>query len=77
MWRGSPPARPDREEENDLVGFAGSPTILVNGRDPFPAATSTRALSCRLYPTPDGPAGSPTIEQIRAAMDDVRSIDAG
>jgi hypothetical protein len=62
-------------EKADGSGFAGSPTILVNGRDAFPGGTPTRALSCRLYQTPDGPSGSPTIEQIRTAIVDVRAID--
>jgi hypothetical protein len=48
-------------------GFAGSPTILVDGWDPFPA-TPTRGLGCRLYATPQGTAGSPTIGQLRAAL---------
>ncbi|CAN5808179.1 hypothetical protein BH20ACT4_BH20ACT4_00280 [soil metagenome] len=62
-------------EETDRSGFAGSPTILINGRDLFPGGTPTRALSCRLYQTLEGSAGSPTIEQIRTAIEDVRAID--
>lgn len=48
--------------------FRGSPTILVDGSDPFPSAASTTALSCRIYSTPSGAAGSPTIDQVRAAV---------
>ena len=53
----------DTPEEAERVGFRGSPTILVNGLDPF-AATSdpVGGLSCRVYETPHGPAASPTIE---------------
>ena len=40
-------------------GFSGSPTLLVDGEDPFPA-TRTDATSCRLYKTPEGLRGSPT-----------------
>jgi hypothetical protein len=50
-------------EEADATGFHGSPTLLVNGRDPFPAAGNV-GLACRVYPTPDGPAGAPTVEQL-------------
>lgn len=64
------------EGERVLFGFAGSPTILINGRDPFPGGAPTPVLSCRLYQTPDGPAGSPTIEQIRSALGAVQALDA-
>jgi hypothetical protein len=57
------------EEGDDLTDFGGSPTILVDGRDPFPrTASSTGGLSCRLFATPEGPAGSPTVDQLRAAL---------
>ena len=59
----------DTPEEADRVGFRGSPTVLVNGVDPF--ATEVHpvgGLSCRVYPTPDGPAGSPTLEQLRRSL---------
>lgn len=48
------------------VGFRGSPTVLLNGVDPFAAASDpVGGLSCRVYQTPDGPAGSPTLDQLR------------
>lgn len=50
------------------TGFAGSPTILIGGRDPFSRPGLTSALSCRLYPTPDGPAGCPTVDQLVEVM---------
>lgn len=50
-------------EEADAMGFHGSPTLLVNGSDPFPA-TGNVGLACRVYPTPDGPAGAPTVDQL-------------
>ena len=49
-------------------GFRGSPTILVDGEDVFAAGDEPVGLSCRIYPTPDGPAGSPTVDQLRAAL---------
>ncbi len=49
-------------------GFRGSPTILVNGSDPFAAPDAPVGLSCRVYPTDDGPAGSPTLQQLAEAM---------
>jgi len=56
-------------EDAEAAGFRGSPTILVNGRDPFAEDAVAVGLSCRLYRTADGPAGSPTIEQLRSALD--------
>ena len=55
-------------EEAELVGFRGSPTIQVDGVDPFAPDDAPIAFACRVYATPDGPAGSPTIEQLRKVM---------
>ena len=56
-------------EEAEQSRFRGSPTILVDGRDPFAQGDEPFGLSCRMFQTPDGPAGSPTIEQLEAALD--------
>lgn len=55
-------------EEAEAVGFRGSPTILVEGRDPFARGDEPVGLSCRVFQTPDGPAGSPTLEQLEAVF---------
>jgi hypothetical protein len=44
------------------AGFTGSPTIRIDDRDPF-ATDEQVGLSCRVYPTPDGFRGSPTVDQ--------------
>ena len=44
--------------------FAGSPTILVDGRDPFPAPDRPAALTCRLYQTDEGLQGAPAVTQL-------------
>ena len=54
--------------EAEAVGFRGSPTILVDGRDPFARGDEPIGLSCRIYQTPDGPAGAPTSAQLRAVL---------
>lgn len=56
---------PDAAEE---VGFRGSPTILVDGVDPFADGDEPVGLSCRIYDTPEGPAGAPTVEQLREVL---------
>lgn len=48
--------------------FRGSPSVHVDGRDLFAEGTEPTGLSCRIYQTPDGPAGSPTLEQLRSAL---------
>ena len=56
------------DEEAQRVSFRGSPTILIDGVDPFVAGDEPIGLSCRLYLTPDGYAGSPTLKQIAAVL---------
>jgi hypothetical protein len=65
----------DTPEKAEAIGFHGSPTILVNGRDPFASPTDPVGLSCRLFATPDGLAGSPTVDQLMRAFEPgVRSV---
>jgi hypothetical protein len=55
-------------EEAERLGFRGSPTVLVNGRDPFLDQDIPVSLSCRIYRTPEGLTGSPTVEQLVEAL---------
>jgi hypothetical protein len=55
-------------EEAELYGFRGSPTIQVDGIDAFGPDDAPVSFACRVYETPDGTAGSPTIEQLRMVM---------
>ena len=54
--------------EAEAVGFRGSPTVLVDGDDPFADASAPVGLACRVFRTPDGLAGAPTLEQLLAAF---------
>lgn len=56
-------------EEAEQAGFRGSPTILVDGRDPFARDGEPTGVACRLYRTPQGLAGSPTEDQLRSVLD--------
>ena len=58
----------DTLEDAERVGFHGSPSILMDGVDVFAEADAGVGLSCRVYRTPDGLAGAPTVEQLRAAL---------
>ena len=48
--------------------FGGSPTLLVDGEDPFPSPAPVRALACRLYVGASGVEGAPSEEAIAAAL---------
>lgn len=54
--------------EAEELGFIGSPTVLVDGRDPFARGGEPVAMACRVFRTPDGLAGSPTVEQLVEAL---------
>lgn len=55
-------------QEAEQAEFRGSPTILVDGRDVFAHGDEPVGLSCRVYQTPQGPAGAPTLSQLRRAL---------
>lgn len=42
------------EEEARERGFLGSPTILIDGQDPFASAEGEVGLNCRVYRWRDG-----------------------
>lgn len=48
----------------ERLRFRGSPTVLVDGTDPIAEDTAPVGLACRVYPTPDGLRGAPTLEQL-------------
>jgi hypothetical protein len=56
-------------EEAERWGFHGSPSILVDGVDVFAEPGAGVGLSCRIYRTPEGLAGAPTVDQLRAKLD--------
>jgi hypothetical protein len=58
----------DTDEAAQRDRFHGSPSIHANGRDVFASPDMPVGLSCRIYQTQDGPAGSPTLEQLRKAL---------
>lgn len=54
--------------------FLGSPSFRINGIDLWNEERDTYSLSCRVYATPEGMKGSPSIsmlqEAIRQAVDE-------
>ena len=58
----------DTPEAAAEQGFRGSPTVLVDGRDPFADRDAPIGLACRIYQTETGPAGSPSLAQLERAL---------
>ena len=56
------------QEEAEMLRFLGSPTVLIDGHDPFAIAGHPYGLACRVYETPEGLAGSPTKRQLVDAL---------
>jgi predicted DsbA family dithiol-disulfide isomerase len=61
------------EAEAAARGMAGSPTLLIDGVDPFAADGRPPALTCRLYTDETGRvSGAPSVTQLRAALGGLR-----
>lgn len=58
----------ETEQDARRLGFTGSPTVLVNGTDPFAVAGAVPALACRVFATPTGLAGAPSVDQLVDAL---------
>lgn len=57
-------------EQAIAVGMNGSPTLLIDGIDPFAEQGQAPSVSCRLYRDETGnPTGAPSVTQLRAALD--------
>ena len=51
------------------AGMHGSPTLLIDGVDPFAAPGQAPSLSCRIYRDAAGQmAGAPPVEALRQAL---------
>jgi hypothetical protein len=56
-------------EQAREYGMHGSPTVLIDGRDPFAGPGAGTSLSCRLYRDEHGRVqGAPSTGQLRAAL---------
>ena len=56
---------PEAAEEHN---FRGSPTVLIEGIDPFADPDAPTGLSCRIYKTETGLAGTPSLRQLEQAL---------
>lgn len=58
----------DSPERADELSFRGSPTVLIDGVDPFLDRETPVGLSCRIYATAAGYQGTPPDHELRAAI---------
>lgn len=58
------------QREAEERGFVGSPTVLINGLDPFGEPGRPPAMACRIYPGEDGPTGLPPTGELARALTD-------
>ncbi|HSR84299.1 MAG TPA: alkylmercury lyase family protein [Streptosporangiaceae bacterium] len=66
------------EREAARWGMHGSPTLLIDGVDPFAEPGQATTLSCRLYRDENGQlSGAPSLEQLGRAIEHARAATAG
>lgn len=60
------------DKEAAHLKFLGSPSFQVNGTDLWNEERKHYNLSCRVYSTPQGMKGAPTVEMLREKLRTVR-----
>jgi hypothetical protein len=60
--------RVETSEAAEAWRFHGSPSVLIDDEDPFAEPDAPVGLACRLYRTPEGLQGAPTVDQLVAAL---------
>ena len=66
------------EGEAARWGMHGSPTLLIDGADPFAERGQTPSMSCRLYRDENGQlSGAPSVGQLRQAIGQVPAAAPG
>ena len=64
------------EGEAARWGMHGSPTLLIDGTDPFAEPGQAPSMSCRLYRDVNGrSSGAPSVGQLRQAIERARAAD--
>lgn len=58
----------ETNEQAQQEKFLGSPSIWIDGQDLWAEEREIYSMSCRVYATPDGIRGFPTIEMLRSKI---------
>lgn len=56
-------------EAAERLGFTGSPTVIVDGEDPFATPGAPIGLACRVYRSESGFTGTPPMADLRTAIE--------
>jgi hypothetical protein len=66
------------ESEAARWGMHGSPTLLIDGVDPFAKPRQASSMSCRLYHDENGQlSGAPSLSQLRQAIERAAAVATG
>lgn len=66
------PIKVEADQEAATIKFLGSPSFQIDGKDFWPENRSTYSMNCRVYKTPSGLQGWPTIEMLRQKLINIR-----
>jgi len=58
----------ETDEDAQRLQFLGSPSFIVDGKDLWPEQRERYSLSCRVYETPQGLRGVPTVGMLRVRL---------
>lgn len=56
------------DEEAERLRFLGSPSFRLNGQELWPESRAQYALGCRVYQTPEGLRGTPSVAALREKL---------
>ena len=63
--------RVQSDQEAAKSRFQGSPSLQYNDQDFWPEERSTYSMSCRVYQTPEGLRGWPTVSMLRQKLQEI------
>ncbi|HMN14602.1 MAG TPA: hypothetical protein PKD55_19970, partial [Bellilinea sp.] len=66
------PIKVETDQEAVTTKFLGSPSFQIDGKDFWPENRSAYSMNCRVYKTPGGLKGWPTVEMLRQKLIDIR-----
>jgi hypothetical protein len=71
LEQGDDPVELVKVEDNSDAArqkFLGSPSFRINGQELWPEERESYSLSCRIYTTPDGMKGWPSVEMLQEKL---------
>jgi len=62
------------DDDAGLLKFLGSPHFRVDGHDLWPEEREIYSLNCRVYPTPEGIKGFPTVAMLQQQLEQFKQV---